>query len=61
MKGRGLSSRQTTLVTVPYITNQYSAQEKAVKIQKDKSLDKTIIFDKVTKNVVSDHVLIEIT
>ena len=50
MKGSGSSSRQMTFTRQPYITNQTSAQEKAVQIQKDKSLDKTTIFDRVTKN-----------
>jgi hypothetical protein len=39
------------LFNFPYITNHSCRQEKAMKIQKDKSLDKRPISDKFTKEV----------
>jgi hypothetical protein len=60
MRCRGWSSRKNVFITVSYITKLPSAQEKAVKIQKDKNLDKTIIFDKVKKTVAGNYRSIEI-
>jgi len=52
--------RKNAFITVSYITNLPSAQEKAVKIQKDKNLDKTIIFDKVSNQSANNYASIEI-
>ena len=39
--------RDNRFLLLLYITNQWLTQEKVTKIQKDKSLDKTLISDKV--------------
>jgi hypothetical protein len=52
--------QKKTFITISYITNLPSAQEKAVKIQKDKNLDKTIISGKVRNVSANNYRSIEI-
>ena len=60
MRYAGWTSRKNASITVSYIINLLSAQEKVVKIQKDKNLDKTIISDKVRNLLTRNYRSIKI-
>ena len=60
MRYAGWTSRKNASITVSYIINLLSAQEKVVKIQKDKNLDKTIISDKVRNVLANNNMSIEV-